>query len=150
MRAQRRGANGFDGRRLEPKHHTLRRLATALSSAPGGLRSAGITALRGRRPAPDLVPADTAEDADVTRSTVLGRGRTRTLEPLVGTAFGTGTSVEVVLAGHALAVAAAPAHDHWLLKHRLPEQPAEYFNMAPDALRDPALRLSRVPEGGLL
>ncbi|MPY57186.1 hypothetical protein [Streptomyces spongiae] len=138
---------------MEPQHRTLICLAAALLWARGGLRSAGITVLRGLRPTAGLSPADTVEHAAMTRSAVLEQGRARTLDPqvaeLASATFGAGAEA-VVLAGHAQTVTARPAHGPLLLERRLPEQLAAHFDMWPNPLRDLALRLSNAPEGGLL
>ncbi|MGW1043164.1 hypothetical protein [Streptomyces sp. NPDC002547] len=153
MRAQRRGLIGFGGRRLARQHRTLSWRAAALVWAPGGLRSAGTTVLRGLRPAAGLSLADTVEHAGMARSAALDQGRTRALDlqvaELVGATFDAGAEA-VVLGGHAQAVTARPAHGPLLRERRLPEQVAAHFDMSPAALRDLLLRLSNAPEGGLL
>ncbi|WSM44671.1 helix-turn-helix domain-containing protein (plasmid) [Streptomyces cellulosae] len=137
-----------------PAHRTLRRLAAAHSCEPGDPRSAGATTLRDLREDAGLGQAGTAEQAGMTRSAygMLEQGRTRTLDrqvaELLAAAFG--TSAEAVLAAHAQAVAAQPAHNPLLLEGRLLEQLAAHFNMTPDAPRALAFRLSNAPEGGLL
>ncbi|WP_331727032.1 hypothetical protein [Streptomyces sp. NBC_00280] len=59
-------------------------------------------------------------------------------------------SAEAVLAAHAQAMAARPAHTPLLLEGRLLERPAAHFDMTPDELRALAFRLSNAPERGLL
>lgn len=147
MRAQRRGLNGFDGRRLERQYRTLICLAAAVLWAPRGLRSAGTTVLRGLR------SADTVDHAGMPRSAVLEQGRTRALDPqmaeLVSATFGASAEADI-LAGHAQTWTALSSHGPLLLGRRLPEQLAAQFNMSPASLRDLLFRFSNAPEGGLL